>query len=72
MASGETNRGIAERLVISDGTVKSHVKHILRKLHAVNRADAASRFTRIVHASQQRQRRTGSPAIDHRDQFSLR
>jgi DNA-binding CsgD family transcriptional regulator/GAF domain-containing protein len=73
MASGETNRGIAERLVISEGTVKSHVKHILRKLRAVNRADAASRFTRIVHASQQQQqRRTRSPAIDHSDQFSLR
>jgi DNA-binding CsgD family transcriptional regulator/GAF domain-containing protein len=38
MASGATNGAIAERLVIAEHTVKSHVKHILRKLGAVNRA----------------------------------
>jgi DNA-binding CsgD family transcriptional regulator len=42
MASGKTNAGIAARLVISEGTVKSHVKHILRKLAAANRAEAVS------------------------------
>jgi DNA-binding CsgD family transcriptional regulator len=47
MAAGETNAGIAQRLVISEGTVKSHVKHILRKLRAANRAEAVSRFLRI-------------------------
>jgi DNA-binding CsgD family transcriptional regulator len=47
MAAGETNSGIAQRLVISEGTVKSHVKHILRKLRAANRAEAVSRFMRI-------------------------
>jgi DNA-binding CsgD family transcriptional regulator len=47
----ETNGGIAAQLVISEGTVKSHVKHILRKLHASNRAQAVSRYLRIVHAS---------------------
>ncbi|MFC8529941.1 LuxR C-terminal-related transcriptional regulator [Nocardia sp. NPDC057227] len=40
MADGRTNRAIADRLVITEGTVKSHVKHILRKLGAVNRAQA--------------------------------
>ncbi|MEA2169758.1 MAG: hypothetical protein QOF76_3058 [Solirubrobacteraceae bacterium] len=50
MATGETNGGIASQLVISEGTVKSHVKHILRKLHASNRAQAVSRYLRIVHA----------------------
>ena len=42
MASGKTNAGIADRLVVSEGTVKSHVKHILRKLTAANRAEAVS------------------------------
>lgn len=48
MATGETNAGIANRLVISEGTVKSHVKHILRKLRAANRAEAVSRYMRIT------------------------
>ena len=46
MARGATNAGIADRLVISEGTVKSHVKHILRKLRAANRAEAVSCFLR--------------------------
>jgi DNA-binding NarL/FixJ family response regulator len=44
MAAGDTNGRIARRLVISEGTVKSHVKHILRKLGAANRAEAVSRW----------------------------
>jgi DNA-binding CsgD family transcriptional regulator len=40
MATGATNQAIADRLVITEGTVKSHVKHILRKYGAVNRAQA--------------------------------
>lgn len=51
MAEGSTNRDIANRLVISEGTVKSHVKHILRKLRAANRAEAVSRFMRLSQAS---------------------
>ncbi|MFP5019463.1 LuxR C-terminal-related transcriptional regulator [Pseudonocardia phyllosphaerae] len=46
MAAGETNARIATRLVISEGTVKSHVKHILRKLGAANRAEAVSHWLR--------------------------
>ncbi|MHB8696263.1 MAG: response regulator transcription factor, partial [Solirubrobacteraceae bacterium] len=42
---------IAEQLVISGGTVKSHVKHILRKLHAANRAEAVARYMRQVSAA---------------------
>jgi len=37
IAAGATNSAIAERLVIAEHTVKSHVKHILRKLGAANR-----------------------------------
>jgi DNA-binding CsgD family transcriptional regulator len=48
LAAGETNSGVASRLVISEGTVKSHVKHILRKLRAGNRAEAVSRYLRIT------------------------
>jgi DNA-binding CsgD family transcriptional regulator len=51
MARGATNTEIATRLVISQTTVKSHVKHILRKLHAVNRAQATSRYVRLQSKS---------------------
>ena len=46
MARGDTNSDIAERLVISEDTVKSHVKHILRKLNARNRVGAVLRYLR--------------------------
>lgn len=44
LASGSTNTRIAHRLVISESTVKSHVKSILRKLGASNRAEAVARW----------------------------
>jgi DNA-binding CsgD family transcriptional regulator len=47
MTSGATNSRIAEQLVLSEGTVKSHVKHVLRKLHASSRAEAVARYLRI-------------------------
>ncbi len=46
MADGASNEQIARRLVISVGTVKSHVKRILRKLGAANRAEAVSHWLR--------------------------
>ncbi len=48
MAAGRTNQQIADELVISAGTVKSHVKRVLRKLHATNRAEAASAYVRLA------------------------
>lgn len=42
MAEGMSNVKIADRLVISEGTVKQHVKHVLRKLGAANRVEAVS------------------------------
>lgn len=48
MAEGSTNNGIAEQLVITEATVKSHVKHILRKLRSTNRAQAVSRYLRLT------------------------
>lgn len=40
IVAGAANRAIADRLVISEDTVKTHVKHILRKIGAANRAQA--------------------------------
>lgn len=45
--SGATNREIAQRLVISERTVKNHVSHILSKLNLANRAQAADYARRI-------------------------
>jgi DNA-binding CsgD family transcriptional regulator len=44
LAVGATNAQIADHLVVSESTVKSHVRHILRKLGAVNRAQAISYY----------------------------
>jgi DNA-binding NarL/FixJ family response regulator len=48
LVTGQTNSAIAERLVISEGTVKSHVKQILRKLGAVNRSEVIARYLGMV------------------------
>jgi DNA-binding CsgD family transcriptional regulator len=48
LATGETNTSIAVQLVISPGTVKCHVKSILRKLRAANRTEAVSRYLRMM------------------------
>jgi DNA-binding CsgD family transcriptional regulator len=48
LALGATNAHIADQLVVSESTVKSHVRHILRKVGAVNRAQAISRFLGIA------------------------
>jgi DNA-binding NarL/FixJ family response regulator len=43
LASGQTNREIAQTLVISTGTAKVHVQHIIRKLGVSDRTQAAVR-----------------------------
>jgi DNA-binding CsgD family transcriptional regulator len=48
MVAGQTNSAIAKELVLSEGTVKFHVKNILRKLHVANRAEATSRYLRLT------------------------
>jgi LuxR family transcriptional regulator, regulator of acetate metabolism len=48
LAEGKSNKAIAAALVISDGTVKFHVNSILRKLRAANRAEAVSRYLRLL------------------------
>jgi DNA-binding CsgD family transcriptional regulator len=54
MARGNTNQAIANALVVREGTVKYHVKNILRKLGATSRTDAVSRFVRSTSAEGRR------------------
>lgn len=42
LAQGASNREIASRLVLAEGTIKNHVSNILIKLHAANRTQAAN------------------------------
>ena len=44
IAEGARDREIAERLIVTESTVKKHVQNILRKLHARNRAEAVGRL----------------------------
>lgn len=44
IVDGARNAEIAERLEIGAGTVKSHVKHILAKLGAVNRSQVVAQY----------------------------
>jgi DNA-binding CsgD family transcriptional regulator len=44
LVGGATNAEIANRLTVSETTVKSHVKHILRKLRAANRSEAIAKY----------------------------
>jgi LuxR family transcriptional regulator, maltose regulon positive regulatory protein len=43
LAAGTPNRAIAEQLVVTLDTVKSHVTHIFDKLGVTNRTQAVSR-----------------------------
>lgn len=48
MVKGETNATIARALFVTEGTVKFHVKNILRKLRVANRSEAVSRYLRTT------------------------
>ena len=46
LASGASDREIAEQLVVSEHTVKKHVQHILQKLGVRNRTQAVAQLRR--------------------------
>lgn len=48
LVRGRTNTEIAAELFVSPGTVKTHVKHVLRKLGVANRAEATSRYHALI------------------------
>jgi DNA-binding NarL/FixJ family response regulator len=47
LAKGMTSAQVASQLFISENTVKTHVRHILEKLEASNRAEAVSKAIQI-------------------------
>ncbi|MBX6388599.1 MAG: response regulator transcription factor [Frankia sp.] len=57
VAEGLTNAQIAERLFVAEGTVKSHVKSVMRKLGVATRSEAGAAF----HRSMSRASRTLLP-----------
>lgn len=50
LAAGLTNAQLAHRLVLSEATIKSHLKRINRKLHTSSRSGAVARYLRLLAA----------------------
>jgi DNA-binding CsgD family transcriptional regulator len=56
LASGATNAQLADQLTVAESTVKSHVKHILHKLGAANRAAAIASYMHETRTDERRSR----------------
>ncbi|MCV7154898.1 LuxR C-terminal-related transcriptional regulator [Mycolicibacterium pyrenivorans] len=56
LASGATNAQLADQLTVAESTVKSHVKHILHKLGATNRASAIACYLKETRDDEGRPR----------------
>jgi DNA-binding NarL/FixJ family response regulator len=63
LGRGESNKGIARRLNIREGTVKVHVRHIMRRMGAANR-------TQVAIAASRGEERTEGPPPGPRDEMS--
>jgi len=50
VAAGRSNRAIATELVLSEKTVKNHIRHIYEKLGAANRAEATALWLGVANA----------------------
>ena len=48
MSTGATNAQIANRFIVAEGTVKTHVKRILRKLNSTNRGQAVAIYAGLA------------------------
>lgn len=68
VSHGRTNREIASQLFVAVGTVKVHVEHILAKLGATDRTDAAVRAHEmgLLEASAARHMPPGADDVAHR------
>ncbi len=51
LATGQSNREIAQQLYISEGTVKTHVNHLLNRLNLKNRAQLAIYSHSMFHSA---------------------
>jgi DNA-binding NarL/FixJ family response regulator len=61
IAAGLSNKEIATRLTITEGTVKNHVHHALEKLHLTNRVQAAAY---AIRHGDRRLPEADEPAVD--------
>jgi len=57
LATGLSNKAIAQRLDVTEGTVKSHVAAIFDVLHVHNRVSAVAEARRLLETAQDRTRR---------------
>jgi DNA-binding NarL/FixJ family response regulator len=60
VAEGLTNAQIGERLFVAEGTVKTHVKSLMRKLGVATRSEAGAAYHRQLSLALTRRAR--SPA----------
>ena len=57
LLKGMTNDEIQERLCISEGTLKTHIRHVFQKLDISNRKELLISFTRFLASSEETDRK---------------
>jgi DNA-binding CsgD family transcriptional regulator len=57
LLKGMTNDEIEERLCISEGTLKTHIRHVFQKLDISNRKELLVSFTRFLASSEESDRK---------------